>query len=128
MKNALLTCCVLPFLLAPATHAGINGIYKVRGTESQNGEKSFFTGTVIVSNYNKGKYALKFNDGGNAPFTFTFSKKLKDMVPIQTVSASSSQGTASATFKIADGKYQLNFTYKAKGEDIRGAGTGSKKL
>ncbi|MEO6476860.1 hypothetical protein [Luteolibacter sp.] len=126
MKNALLSCCVLPLLLTSAAHAGINGIYKVSGTETDNGKKYSFDGTVTVSKYKTGKYSLLFNDGDPATFTFTFSKVLKDNSPSQTVACSSSQGTGSATFKKVNGLYKVQFTYKAKGAPISGSGSGSK--
>lgn len=127
MKIALLTCCILP-LLAPVTQAGINGTYKVRGIEKDNGKNYSFTGTVKVSGYNKGKYSLRFNDGENATFEFTFSQKLKDDAKSQTVSYSSKLGTGKATFKLVGDQYKVDFTYKAKGANIQGSGSGSKKL
>ena len=126
MNNALLTCCIFPFLLTPAAQAGINGIYKVRGTETNDGKKLTFSGTVTVSKYKTGKYSLNYSDGDAGTFSFPFSKLLKDNRPTQTVTYSSSQGSGSATFKNVNGLYKVQFTYKAKGEPISGSGSGSK--
>ena len=106
--------------------AGINGTYKVRGTETSDGEKLTFTGTVQVSQYKLGKYSLKFSDGDNSPFSFKFTKALKDIKTPQTVSCYSSQGTGTATFSYVSGHYKVEFTYKAKGENITGSGKGVK--
>ena len=54
MKNIIITCCALPLFVASYAKAGINGTYKVRGTESNDGEKLTFTGTVKVSQYKIG--------------------------------------------------------------------------
>ncbi|RYD19678.1 MAG: hypothetical protein EOP88_18040 [Verrucomicrobiaceae bacterium] len=126
MNQTLLTCCLLPVFLSPLATAGINGTYKVKGTETENGKKYAFTGTVKISNYKNGKYTLKFADGEVTAFTFKFNKPLKDLSPAQTVSGSSSLGTGNATFKLAKGKYTVTFDYKAKGADVKGSGTGSK--
>lgn len=126
MKYALLTFCSLSLILAPAAHAGINGTYKVTGTETDHGKKYSFTGTVKVSSYKTGKYSLKFNDGDTTAFTFIFSKLLNDNSPLQTVACSSSQGTGNATFKKVNGLYKVQFNYQAKGAPISGSGTGSK--
>ncbi len=126
MKNALLTCCVLPLLLTSAAQAGINGIYNVRGTETNDGEKLTFFGTVTVSKYKTGKYSLKFSNGDAGTIRFPFNKLLKDNSPTQTVTFSSSQFSGSATFKNVNGLYKVQFTYKEKGEPISGSGSGSK--
>lgn len=126
MKNVLISFCALPLLLAPLAEAGINGTYKVRGTETENGEKYTFTGTVVVSKYKSGKYALKFDDGDSATFTFKFSKPLKDVTTPQTVNGSSKLGTAKATFRFVQGQYKVNFTYKANGANVSGSGSGTK--
>ena len=126
MKNILIACCALPLFLATSAEAGINGTYKVRGTEFSDGEKLTFTGTVQVSQYKLGKYSLKFSDDDNSPFTFKFTKALKDIKTPQTVSCYSSQGTGTATFSYASGHYRVEFSYKAKGENIKGSGKGVK--
>ncbi len=126
MKNILITCCALPLFLATSAEAGINGIYKVRGTEYSDGEKLTFTGTVQVSQYKLGKYSLKFSDDDNSPFSFKFTKALKDIKTPQTVSCYSSGGTGTATFSYVSGHYRVEFTYKAKGENIKGSGKGVK--
>ena len=126
MKNILITCCALPLFFATSAEAGINGVYKVRGTEFNDGEKLTFTGTVQVSQYKLGKYSLKFSDDDNSPFSFKFSKALRDIKTPQTVSYNSNLGTGTATFTYVSGHYKVEFTYKATGENIRGAGKGVK--
>jgi hypothetical protein len=126
MKNALLACGVLPLFLSPIANAGINGTYRVTGTEKENGKNYPFTGTVVVSRYKSGTYSLRFNDGDSASFKFTFNKALKDKIPSQTVSGASSIGTGSATFRYVNGGYKLKFDYKAKGANVSGSGSGSK--
>ena len=126
MKNRFLTCCILPLFLATFAEAGINGTYKVRGAEFSDEEKLTFTGTVQVSQYKIGKYSLKFSEDDNSPFSFKFSKALRDIKTPQTVSCYSSGGTGTATFSYVSGHYRVEFTYKAKGENIRGSGKGVK--
>lgn len=106
--------------------AGINGTYKIRGTEINEGEKLTFSGTVKVSQSNVGKYSLNFSDGGSATYSFKFTKPLKELKTPQTVNYSSSLGTGTATFSYASGRYQVAFTYKAKGANIKGSGKGTK--
>ncbi|MEO5716905.1 MAG: hypothetical protein ABIT37_25720 [Luteolibacter sp.] len=128
MKNALITCCVLPLLLTSAARAGVNGVYKVSGTETNFGDKLTFSGTVTISKYKTVKYSLKYSDGDSGTFSFPFNKLLKDNSTTQTVTFSSGEGTGSATFKKINGLYKLQFNYKAKGEPISASGSGSKKL
>lgn len=126
MNQTLLTCALLPVFLSPLATAGINGTYKVKGTEIENGKKYAFNGTVTISKYRSGKYSLKFADGEKTAFTFTFNKPLKDAAPVQTVSGTSPLGTGNATFKLNKGKYTVSFDYKAKGANVKGSGTGTK--
>ena len=126
MKNILLTYCALPLLLAPLAEAGINGTYKVRGSETEDGQKFAFTGSVTVSNYKAGKYALKFADGEGVTYKFSFSKPLQETTTTQTVNAFNSQGTSTATFSQKSGKFSVKFSYKSKDGSVRGSGTGSK--
>jgi len=126
MKNILLTCCALPLFFSPQAAAGINGTYNVRGTETDNGDKFTFTGTVKISSFKSGSYNLKFNDGENTSFNLTFSKPLKETTATQTVNGSSSKGTGTATFRYVGGHYKVEFNYKAKGADVKGSGAGIK--
>lgn len=126
MKTTLLACCLAPLLLAPPAQAGINGTYKVSGTEYNYGKKYFFNGTVKVSNYKAGEYVLRFNNGETSILNFKFSKRLKDKAASQKVDCSSSRGFGSATFRYVKGHYQVDFTYQASGFDVKGFGSGSK--
>lgn len=112
----------------PIAKGGINGTYEVRGTENDNGDRYKFTGTVKVSKFKAGSYSLTFNDGERASssFKFNFSTPLKETTSPQTVNCYSSRGTGTATFRFVNGHYKLEFTYKAKGANVRGSGTGSK--
>ena len=65
-------------------------------------------------------------DDDNSPFSFKFSKTLRDIKTPQTVSYSSNLGTGTATFSYVSGHYRIEFTYKAKGENIKGSATGTK--
>ena len=56
MGNIIITCCALPLFFISFAEAGINGIYKIRGTEINQGEKLTFSGTVQVSQSKVGKY------------------------------------------------------------------------
>ena len=51
MKNRLLAYCALPLFFAPFAEAGINGTYRVSGSETAAGDKESFTGTVKVASY-----------------------------------------------------------------------------
>ena len=126
--NAILPACgAALFLTCPSTAlAGINGTYKVSGTEKDHGKNYSFTGTVVVSKYKTGKYDLKFNDGDKTAFTFAFKTPLKDKVKEQTVEGVSNQGTAKATFTFAKDVYKVNFTYKSKDGSVSGSGKGTK--
>lgn len=126
MKNALFALCAAALVLAPSVHAGINGTYKARGTESDNGVKHSFTGTVTISNYKSGTYALKFDDGERVSYKFNFTKRLKETTAPQSVNCYSTLGTGTATFRYVNNRYKVAFTYKAKGANVRGSGTGTK--
>lgn len=126
MKKQILAYLSLPILVTSSAHAGINGTYKVRGIEINEGEKLTFSGTVKVSQSKVGKYSLNFSDGDNGTFSFKFNKPLKELKTPQTVNYSSSLGTGTATFSYASGHYQVAFTYKAKGANVKGTGRGMK--
>jgi hypothetical protein len=124
MKTALR--CILPFVVTVAAHAGINGTYKVSGSETASGQDYTFNGTITVNNYKSANYALKFNDGDRANFKVNFVTPVKDIKSKQTVNLTSSQGTGTATFTFEGGKYNLAFTYRSKSGSVRGKGTGTK--
>jgi hypothetical protein len=115
MKLSLLACCVLPLVLPMAAQAGINGVYKIRGTEIDEGTRYSFTGTLKVINYKTGKYVLDIGDGeGLISFKFDFSKRLKDIAKEQKVTFSNNLGSGSATFTRTGGVYKVKFNYKGK--------------
>ena len=87
MKKQILAYLSLPILVTSYAQAGINGSYKVRGSETHGGQKFSFTGTVSVTNYKSGKYALNFNDGDRVTYRFNFSKPLKETIATQMVTA-----------------------------------------
>lgn len=125
MKTAL--CCLLPLALPLTAHAGINGAYKVTGTETDSGGKYTFSGTITVTNYKAASYSLKFNDSGeNANFRLNFTTPLKDSTLTQKVNCTSSIGTGTATFSYVAGHYKVDFTYKSKSGNVKGSGTGRK--
>lgn len=127
MKNALLACCVLPLFLSSAAEAGINGTYKVRGSETSGGQKYTFSGTVTVAKFKTASYDLNFHDDGdNAAFKLTFSPALKETTKTQTVDCASRLGTGTATFSYVNGSYKVQFSYKGKGGGVKGSGTGTK--
>ena len=126
MKNTLLAVCFSALVLSTVANAGVNGNYQVKGTETQNGEKYTFTGTVTVSNYKSGTYALKFSDGERVNYKFNFTKPLKETIASQTVNAFNSQGTSTATLFQNGAKPSIKFTYKSKNGSVRGSGSGSK--
>lgn len=127
MKTAILAFCASALAFSTLANAGVNGIYKVRGAETEDGNRYPFTGTVTVSNYNAGKYQLNFEDGGgNTTFTFKFLKPLKQSTKPQTVNAYNKLGTSVAKFYQEGGKFKIEFTYKSKDGSVRGAGAGSK--
>lgn len=124
MKTALRY--LLPLTLTVAAHAGINGTYKVTGTETESGQNYGFSGTITVANYKSANYTLKFNGGEKSNFKVNFVTPVKDVKSTQTVNCTSSQGTATATFTYEGGKYNLAFTYRSKSGSVRGKGTGTK--
>ena len=126
MKTTLLAFSAAAFVLSTSADAGVNGTYKVTGSETVNGQRYAFTGTVAVSKYKSGTYALKFSDGERVTYTFAFSKPLKETKLTQTVSAFNNVGTSSATFVEKGGKATIKFTYRSKDGSVRGAGSGSK--
>ena len=126
MKTQILAYLAIPMLCVSYAQAGINGTYKIRGTEINEGEKTTFSGTVKISQSKVGKYSFNFSDGDSATYSFKFNKPLKEVKTPQTVNYSSSLGTGTATFSYASGRYQVVFNYKAKGADIRGSGKGMK--
>ncbi|MES2474805.1 MAG: hypothetical protein V4640_03420 [Verrucomicrobiota bacterium] len=126
MKTILFSCCALPLLLSNLAEAGINGTYKVRGTETEAGDKYSFSGSVKVASYLNGTYALKFSDGDSATYKFKFTKPLKETTASQTVTARNSIGTSTATFYSKSGKRWVKFSYKSLDGSVKGQGTGSK--
>lgn len=126
MKNILLTYCALPLLLAPLAQAGINGTYRVSGSETASGDKESFSGVVKVASYLNGTYSLKFSGGERATYNFKFTKPLKETTASQTVTAKNSIGTSTATFYSKSGKMWLKFSYKSLDGSVKGQGTGSK--
>ncbi len=125
--NAILPACgAALFFACPSTAlAGVNGTYKVSGTEKDHGKNYSFTGTAVITKYKTGKYDLKFNDGDKTAFTFTFKTKLKDNVKEQTVDGLSNKGTGKVTFLLSKGVYKVNFTYRSTDGSISGSGKGS---
>ena len=110
-----------------AAQAGVNGVYKIEGTETEGAARYNFTGTLKVTNYKTGKYVIDLGDGeGLVSFKFDFSKRLKNITRPQTVSYSNNLGSGTATFTQAAGVYSVKFKYKEKGSDIRGSGSGTK--
>jgi hypothetical protein len=126
MKKQLLAYCVLPLFFTPLANAGINGTYRVSGSETADGEKLSFTGTVKVARFLNGAYSLKFSDGENATYTFKFTKPLKETTASQTVTAKNNIGTSTATFYSKSGKMWVKFKYKSLDGTLKGNGTGSK--
>lgn len=126
MKTTLLAFSASALVLTTSTFAGVNGTYKVTGSETVSGQRYAFTGTVTVSKYKSGKYAFKFSDGEQATYTFVFSKPLKETKQSQTLSAFNDLGTSSATFVEKGGKATIKFTYRSKDGSVRGTGSGSK--
>jgi hypothetical protein len=127
MKTAILAFCTSTLAFSTLANAGVNRTYRVRGAESENGNRYPFSGTVTVSNYNAGKYQLKFEDGGgNTTFSFKFVKPLKESNKSQTVNAYNKLGTSVATFYQEGGKFKIEFTYRSKDGSVRGSGKGSK--
>lgn len=124
MKTALR--CLLPFALTIAAHAGINGTYKVTGSETDSGKRYPFSGTITVINYKSASYSLKFNDGDKTSFKLNFKTPLKDITRTQTVDCINSLGTGTATFKYVGGDYKLAFTYRSKSGSVKGSGSGAK--
>lgn len=127
MKTSLLTLIATSQLLVTHASAGVNGTYRVSGTETEIDAISVFTGTVKITNYRKGTYDLKFSDGEKASFTFTFVKPLKETTSSQTVSCVNSKGTGTATFYRKNGATRVKFTYKAKAAHVTVTGKGSGK-
>ncbi len=126
MKTQILAYLAIPMLCVSYAQAGINGTYKIRGTEINEGEKLTFSGTVKISQSKVGKYSFNFSDGDIARFSFKFNKPLKELKTPQTVTYSSSIGSGTATFSYAGGRHQVAFSYKAKGANIKGSGKGTK--
>lgn len=126
MKYATLAICATALVITTSANAGVNGTYRVRGSETDDGEKFSFNGTVMVSSYKSGTYSLKFNDGDKTTYKFTFTKRLKETAATQTVNAYNDIGTSTATFYQKDGKSCVKFTYKSKDGSVKGSGTGSK--
>ncbi len=123
MKTTLLTCCIAPLLCAPLVEAGVNGTYTLKGTETDNGIKSAFSGTLTITKYKYGKFTL---NGSTFKFSLSSSQLLKDNVTKQTVAWSSPYSTGKTTFRIVNGHYTMNFNYKGKGVNVTGSGTGYK--
>lgn len=92
MKTTLLTSSTFALVLSTSAFAGVNGKYKVTGSETAGGEKYTFTGTLTVSKYKSGTYSLKFSDGDQTSYIFTFSKPIKETKSSQTVSAFNNLG------------------------------------
>ena len=126
MKNILLTYCALPLFLAPLAEAGINGTYRVNGSETEAGDRESFTGTVKVASYLNGTYALKFSGGDKVTYNFRFTKPLKETTASQTVTAKNNIGTSTVTFYPKSGKMWVKFSYKSLDGSVKGQGTGSK--
>lgn len=126
MKTTLLAFGASALVLTSSAHAGVNGTYRVTGSETVNGQRYAFTGTVAVSKYKSGTYAFKFSDGEKANYIFKFSRPLKETKQTQTVSAFNDLGTSSATFVEKGGKATIKFTYRSKDGSVRGTGSGSK--
>lgn len=126
MKTAMLTFVVATQLLVHQASAGVNGIYRVTGSEIDHGQRYSFTGTVKVTSLRSGAYNLRFSDGDKATYTFQFSKKLKETPSAQTVTATNRLGTTIATFQTRNGKATVKFSYKSKDGSVKGQGSGSK--
>lgn len=127
MKTALQAIIVAtPLLLSQLSFAGVNGTYRVSGSETESGGKTTFTGTVKITDYRKGTYALKMKDGENPTYIFTFDKPLKETTASQTFTAKNKIGTASGSIFRKDGKMRVKFTYKSLDGSVRGQGSGSK--
>jgi hypothetical protein len=126
MKTTLLAFGASALVLTSSAHAGVNGTYRVTGSETVNGQRYAFTGTVAVSNYKSGTYAFRFSDGERVNYVFNFSRPLKETKLTQTVSAFNNLGTSSATFVEKGGKATIKFTYRSKDGSVRGTGSGSK--
>lgn len=126
MKTAILAFCTSALVLTTPAIAGINGTYKVSGSETADGEKLSFRGTISISNYTAGQYNLKFADGESATYKFKFKTPLKKTSSSQTVNAFNNLGTSVATFTQKDGKFTIKFTYRSKNGSLKGSGSGSK--
>lgn len=127
MKNTLRALIVSALVLTTSAHAGVNGTYQVSGSETEDGEKYSLTGTLKVSKYKSATYSFRAGDGTNDSFTVKFSKPLEEVTTSQTVTASNSEGTATATFTRKSGKRFVKFTYRSKDGSVRGTGSGFKK-
>ena len=132
MKNTLFICIGFIALLGTDVCAGINGKYKVKGTERYYGSKYSFQGSVSVTGYNSGSFKIDYNDGDRSDGTYklNFDTPLKETRKKQTVTCTWREagynGTATLTFKGTGGGYSVDFTYKATGASVRGTGSGSK--
>lgn len=126
MKNTLLVIIASTLVLSTAAHAGINGTYQVSGFETEDGETYSLTGTLKVSKYKSATYSFSAGDGTTDSFTVKFSKPLKEVITRQTVTASNSEGIATAVFTRINGKNFVKFTYRSKDGSVRGSGSGSK--
>jgi len=116
----------VPLVLTQPLVAGVNGTYRVSGSEKDHGEKFTFTGSVKITNYKSGIYNLKFSDGEQIALDFALDKRLKDGLKSQTVTGSNNRITTSATFQMINGRYQVQFSYRSKDGNVRGQGSGSK--
>lgn len=110
-------------------HAGVNGTYVVKGGETEGGVRTAFTGTIRMTDYRYGSAKLDLQDDGPpVSFKFTLKENLIESGESQTISASSSTMSCKLTFWEVDGRRLMKFTYKVKGEDITGSGSGSSEV
>jgi hypothetical protein len=113
-----------PLLLAQPLLAGVNGTYRVSGSETNSGDNYTFTGTIKVTSYLNGTYNLSFSDGDRASYKFKFTKPIKETNASQTVTAKNNIGTSSVTFYSKKGKKWVKFSYKSLDGSVKGQGSG----
>lgn len=126
IKQIFLSAFALLFISSSIASAGIDGTYRIRGTERAYGGKYPFTGSLVVSGHKRGVFTLHFEDGAVVKMYFYFDPRLKDGLKTQTVESSTPPGNGTVTFRRINGAYRITFNYKAKHTDVKGSGKGRK--
>ncbi len=126
MKFTLCSLVVSVLTFSNVASAGVNGKYKVSGSETEDGKTYSITGNLKVSSYKSATLTYNAGDGTSDSFTFKFNKRLNEVSTPQTVTAYNSEGTGTLNFTFKRGKNFVKFTYRSRDGYVRGSVSGSK--